>query len=71
MKQYRVTIRITFPYHVYEEKEFHIRAYSSSTALHEAMHLTEFDLLIMRKKEDYDIADIMIREEEPTLQEEA
>ena len=70
MKQYRITIRVTFPYHVYEESEYHLQAWSSSTALNEALHRCEFDLLIMRKKEDYDISDIMIREEVPTLQEE-
>lgn len=70
MKQYIITIRVTFPYHVYEENEYHIQAWSSSTALYEALHRCEFDLMIMRKKEDYEIADIMIREEELTLQEE-
>lgn len=67
MKNYRVTIRVTFPYHVYEEFEYHLEAYSSSTALHEAVHRTEFEILIMRKKEDYEIADITIREEDTLL----
>lgn len=63
MKKYRVTIRVTFPYHVYEEFIYELEAYSSSTALHEAVHRTEFEILIMRKKEDYEIADITIRED--------
>lgn len=53
MKKYRVTIRVTFPYHVYEEFVYELEAYSSST---------EFEILIMRKKEDYELADITIRE---------
>lgn len=63
MKHYHITIRIVLPYHVYDEHEWWIDAYSSVTAIHDAISRTEREMLFVNRKEDYEITDIRVTEE--------
>lgn len=62
MKNYHISIRITLPYHVYEEHDWWIDAFSSVTAIHDAISRTEREMLFVRRKEDYEISDIRVME---------